>query len=335
MTCRALLKTVLPEDRLSRASLAREFEAYSIPSIASCPSVRSMYDIVGDSRVLDSDDTGDPPWLVLEWLDCTLADISPEHYGLNTILLKAILEAGLSSIAELQKHGLINTGKILIRRSSWRLTRPDIKSANILLSNINSASPMAKIGDLGLGLSIPFFRHRHVVDVSIVYPDGYRKPAQPFNMRAPEVYQGFGCTHKSTIWALAATLICWIRPGILGTPGNRFRLPVEGWCIAKFLVLFPDWVDPSTDNESVQADFNLGKAIAGESVKQGQNEYVNLSPFDDEVKGINLSNELKDLFRHLLKVDPEMRPSATQALASSEFLTLAEAAAATYTTILL
>ena len=101
--------------------------------------------------------------------------------------VKVILEAGSSSLVTLQKHGLINTGKTLIRRSLRGLTYLDLKPANILLSNLDSASPTAKIGDLGLGMWVRVLKHGHVVDVLIVYPDSYRGPAQPFAMRAPEV----------------------------------------------------------------------------------------------------------------------------------------------------
>ena len=74
-------------------------------------------------------------------------------------------------------------------------------------------------------------------------------------------------------------------------------------------------------------DFKLGKAIVEESSKEGQDDYVNLSSFDDEVQAMNVPNELKDLFCYLFETDPKRRPSAAQVLISSEFLALQSAAA--------
>ncbi|MCJ1382443.1 hypothetical protein MMC17_005556 [Xylographa soralifera] len=156
-----------------------------------------MYDIIGDPKNLDDDAVDEPPCLVLEWIDCTLTQVPSGRHLQNRILIKAIIDAVLSSFVALDKEKLVNT---------------DIKPDNILLSDVDTDHPIVKIGDLGL-----------------VRPDGLWHHVQPFAMRAPEVYRGLACVHQSQVWAVAATLLCWIKPGVIGTAGCPGSLYREGW----------------------------------------------------------------------------------------------------------
>lgn len=151
-----------------------------------------------------------------------------------------------------------------------------------------------------------------------VRPDGYKYPAQPYAMRAPEVY-------SSQVWALAATLFCWIKPGTFGTGGNTVALYREGWSIAKLMRLFSPWAGPPSSNPIRQAEFNLGAALIN---KQREPEILKISSLEDEMQSICMPLVLKSLLRRLLVVDPGQRPSAAQVLASSEYLALEEKALA-------
>ena len=148
-------------------------------------------------------------------------------------------------------------------------------------------------------------------------------------MRAPEVYRGLGCFHRSEVWALAATLFCWIKPGIFGTTGNEYDLPNESWCIAKLMLLFPGWTGPPADNACIQRVFRLGKLLTEEPIEDKPDEkIVKVLSLENEMQTMGIQPVLMDLFRYLFVVDPDARPSAAEALASKEYLTLKKAALA-------
>jgi hypothetical protein len=65
-------------------------------------------------------------------------------------------------------------------------------------------------------------RNNAHADMLAVFRAGSRLSVQPYAMRAPEVWQGQPCTEPSQVWALAAMLLCWMKPGILGT----WRCPI-------------------------------------------------------------------------------------------------------------
>ena len=153
-------------------------------------------------------------------------------------------------------------------------------------------------------------------------------PAQPVAMRAPEVYEGRGCSHASDIWSFAVTMFDWIKPGVFGAAGNVYGVPWESWCIAKLMLLFPSWNDQaSSDDEYMKDIFKLGHLLIGSPIKDNPNEKIVLvSSLEDEMQTMNIPPELKDLFRYLFVLDSKQRPSATQALASDQFQALKQAA---------
>ena len=137
-------------------------------------------------------------------------------------------------------------------------------------------------------------------------------------MRAPEVYQGLGCVHRSQIWALAATLFCWIKPGIFGIAGNKIILFRESWCIAKLMRLFPGWTGPPIENDVRRCEFKLGKSL----IEESEPEILKVLSLEDEMQTMGIPPELRDLFRRLFVVNPDDRPSASEVLASEEYLAL-------------
>nr|POE78632.1 hypothetical protein CFP56_62883 [Quercus suber] len=84
--------------------------------------------------------------------------------------------------------------------------------------------------------------------VNTVHTIGEAYDCQPFAMRAPEVWRGLPCRHQSETWALAAMLLVWMNPRLLGTSGleNYFMLATV-WSIAKLMQLFPGWRGPPSD----------------------------------------------------------------------------------------
>ena len=145
-------------------------------------------------------------------------------------------------------------------------------------------------------------------------------------MRAPEVYRGLGCIHRSDVWAFAVTLFCWIKPGVLGAFGNKYVMSNESWCIAKLMKLFPGWTGPPIDEEVNQLMFNLGITLAKEPDPENLEEMVvKVSSLDDEMRTMEIQPELKDFLRRLFIVDPDARPSAVEALESKEYSALERA----------
>ena len=108
---RVVIKTAPPNNKAARESLKREYNAYRISSIASNPYFRAIYDIISDPKNFDEDAGESPPCLVLEWMDCTLAQVPFERHLQNYILIKAIMDAILFGLVTLDKEKLVNTGK--------------------------------------------------------------------------------------------------------------------------------------------------------------------------------------------------------------------------------
>lgn len=160
-------------------------------------------------------------------------------------------------------------------------------------------------------------------NILAVFQAGSRFSAQPFAMRAPEVWQGQACTEPSQVWALAAMLLCWIKPGVLGTPGCPMPLLNETWCIAKLMRLFPSWTIPPLEDENRQNEFNLAKTLNEQTLQQ----LNQISVLEDEMLKVDMPTELRDLLQLMLVVNPDERPSATHVLASKEFLALDKALA--------
>ncbi|KAJ5795040.1 hypothetical protein N7457_001639 [Penicillium paradoxum] len=227
----------------------------------------------------------DDSTIALEWLDTTLAEVE-YHPGMRIYsIIKSVLKAAFTSCVVLEDHKHVNT---------------DYKPANILLSNIDTDRVIAKVGDLGL-----------------VVPVGELLNAQPYAMRAPEVFLGEACTESSQVWAVAAMLLCWIKPGVLGAWDSPHPLINEAWSIAKIQRLFPHWEIPTL--EMVKGDTLKVAVNSAQSLSIEVPELQAILPFDEETKKVDMPQKLRDLLRFILVPDPEKRPSASTVLASREF----------------
>ncbi|CAG8937788.1 unnamed protein product [Penicillium salamii] len=222
--------------------------------------------------------------IALEWLDTTLAEMKyqPDIYTYSLIIL--VLRAALTSCVVLGGHKYVNT---------------DYKPANILVSGISSGHVTVKVGDLGL------------------VPVGNLFHAQPYAMRAPEVFLGQACTEPSQVWAVAAMLLCWIKPGVLGIWNNPLPVTNAAWCMAKIRRLFPHWNIPSSDEVD---DCSLKVAVdSAKSLSKAVPDLQAILPFDEEAKKVEMPQQLRDLLRFMLVPNPVERPSASSVLASREF----------------
>ena len=70
-----------------------------------------MQDIVGNLKDLEDDESETAPCLIFEWMDCTLKEVPSERYKQDNVLLKAIVDAALSSLVVLSQENLVHTGK--------------------------------------------------------------------------------------------------------------------------------------------------------------------------------------------------------------------------------
>ena len=147
-------------------------------------------------------------------------------------------------------------------------------------------------------------------------PEGSLKFAQPYATRAPEVYRGFACSHRSDVWALAVTVVELFNSDLFGFSDMDCNVPVEGWCIAKLMLLFGGDLGPLADNDAIEKVFKLGRLLA-EWVDKGE-RVVKVSSLEEEMQKMDMPQALKVLMKYLFVVDPDNRPSAAQALASKE-----------------
>jgi hypothetical protein len=91
--------------------------------------------------------------IALEWLDFTLAHIVYKPSWPIYEIIRAVLQASLSSCSILADQKYVNTGTVLALSKSLPLLTwgSDFKPANILLSGIGTEHLIAKVGDLGCG----------------------------------------------------------------------------------------------------------------------------------------------------------------------------------------
>lgn len=134
-------------------------------------------------------------------------------------------------------------------------------------------------------------------------------------MRAPEVLLGNSCREPSQVWATAATLLFWIKPGILGVWDSPHVSVNEAWALAKIKRLFPDWNIPSpteVDDTFVKATVRHAKSFPEKAP-----ELQAMLPLNE--LAVEMPHQLRDLLRFMLIPNPAERPSASSVLASREF----------------
>lgn len=151
----------------------------------------------------------------------------------------------------------------------------------------------------------------------IVFPAGDRVKVQPYAMRAPEVFLGQACTGPSQVWAVAAMLLCWIKPGVLGEWDSPHPFVNEAWCMAKIKRLFPRWEIPTPDE--VEGDSLKLAVKSARRISQDEPALQVILPFEEEIRKVEIAQQLRDLLCLMLVTNPDRRPSAPCVLASREF----------------
>ncbi|KAL8722864.1 MAG: hypothetical protein Q9181_007408 [Wetmoreana brouardii] len=304
---KAIIKTAAPDNDDARQCLKRELDVYRLPSIAKSPWFRKMHDVIGEPQNFDDGTSKPVPCLALEWMDHTLADLPCANAMRSYSIMKAVIETVMSSCVVLGDQQRVNT---------------DTKAANILLSNVDTGHPITRIADLGLGMRALLDLVRTSADALSLYRDGSHCLAQPFALRAPEVHEGRRCVHRSQIWACAAVLLCWMKPGVLGPAGSPLVLCHEAWSVAKIRRLFPDWTPMPLEHSMRQLEF----ACSEEFIQNPKSDIQNTSSLEDELRTVKMLPEVSDLLRLLFVVSLEKRASAAEVLASKEYLALVEKA---------
>ncbi|KAH8707035.1 kinase-like domain-containing protein [Phaeosphaeriaceae sp. PMI808] len=274
----AMIKSAATDSE--KMCLRREYRNYSIDEIASSPYIRALYDTV---QLNESQD--DPPCLVFEWMDHDLRAVTAPEFRSNPKLPKAVSHGVLLALNVLKTLDAVHT---------------DISPNNIFVSNINGSQPVAKLGDLGNMIKDSFTKQR----------------AQCLPCRAPEVWQGYSCRHASDIWSLAVTLTTKLSPlGLFGTGDKIIEGHTEAWCIAKIICLVGPLGPPV--NCQYKEEFEFAEKLAVMDHSSGNMKLIDRLNWREELQHIPdppVPSDLLDFIESLLVIDPDKRPTASEAL---------------------
>ena len=144
---------------MERKALARGYEIYEGPgSVKTSPFIRVIHDVVGlwempeeRGRAGVDKPLKDPPCPVFEWMDHVLWNVRLASYREKSVLATASARSVLRELSLFASANAIHTGRLCIALDIPLvvLTRSDVNPHNMFLSDIDSASPVMKLGDLG------------------------------------------------------------------------------------------------------------------------------------------------------------------------------------------
>lgn len=154
-----------------------------------------------------------------------------------------------------------------------------------------------------------------------MFPAGSRVNAQPLAMRAPEIFLGHACTAPSQIWGIAAMILCWIKPSVLGVWDSPHWSLNEAWCMAKIKRLVPDWRLPHL--KDVERPTMQAAIPAADRMSREEAALQAILQFREEMRRMGIPQQLSDL-HCMSRTDPMERPSALCVLRSEEFQMFAE-----------
>ena len=100
---RAVVKCAATSDE--KTALKREYRNYGIPEIASCPSIRTLYD-----TVQANEDLHNPSCLVFEWMDLDLRSVPANRFRGDPRLPKVVSKAVLSALQLFKTLSAVHTG---------------------------------------------------------------------------------------------------------------------------------------------------------------------------------------------------------------------------------
>jgi len=181
----------------------REFQNLRLPTIALSPYIRALEDCVGHDTLKQHAGALQQRCMVLEWMDTDLwrsrfVEIQPGS-DLPRNVAKSVLEA-LTIFSDI---GAIHT---------------DINPNNVLLSGLETPTPLVKVGDLD-----------NLLNEGI---DSVR--LQGHAIRAPEVWKGHGCWPASDVWSLGVTVTLSFRSSLfsiadMSVDGSLARYHANLW----------------------------------------------------------------------------------------------------------
>ena len=150
---RAVVKSAITNNEIF--TLKREYRNYQNPEIASCPHIRTLYDVVRQNEAQE-----DPICLVFEWMDHDLRSTPANVFRSDQRLPRVVSKAALSALTVFKVLNAVHTGKLCSVANSRGTKRLDISINNIFVSNIDTPSPISKLGDLGNCKCYSYFRIR-------------------------------------------------------------------------------------------------------------------------------------------------------------------------------
>ncbi|KAH9862808.1 hypothetical protein J1614_010901 [Plenodomus biglobosus] len=276
----AMVKTAVTEGE--KMCLTREYHNYGINEISSSPFIRALRDTIWSKPDQDG-----PSCLVFEWMDQDLESVPAPTFRGSPKLPKVVSKAVLSALSVFKTLDAVHT---------------DISPNNIFVSDAIENSPVAKLGDLG----------------NMIMDGSAKIRVQSLPARAPEVWQGFPCRHSSDVWSFAATKLTYkLSPlGLFGPGDKLIEGHTEAYCIAKIICL----VGPLSHQvtcEAYKEEFELAEQLAVMNHPLGPMKLIDRGNWRKELQDIPdppVPQDLLDFIEFLLVIDPDKRPTASDAL---------------------
>ncbi|CBX94310.1 hypothetical protein LEMA_P122890.1 [Plenodomus lingam JN3] len=304
---RAVVKTALTYSE--KKNLQQEYDFHKNLSRELSPHIRSLRD-----TVKGQDPEAAPLCLVFEWMERAMGRLirgGPEFLK-NPSLLRAISKSTLLVLEAMESSNPEHIGLFLVPFKYKSLRKLEIRPTKILLSNIDTDKPIAKLTNL--------LRPSNSEGVD----SGCQRPTY----RAPEVWRGLPCTHVSHVWSLGVMLANSLCTYHLFCDRNHLGKHNAGrneWCIARLFRLVGPIMDPVS--HSYAKEFKYGRKLSVYCDEHGR-LYLPLSNWRQELEKVNdaqsddcyISKTVLDFIQSLLVVTPEMRSTAKEALALDYFL---------------
>ncbi|KAF3481151.1 uncharacterized protein GIQ15_03910 [Arthroderma uncinatum] len=232
-------------------------------------------------------DNGTDQCMVFEYLDTDLWSLRANAQELGQPFLKATAKSILEAVkvfSDMDGH--------------FTAVHTDINPNNVLVSDVDSSKPIAKLADLGALVTSEGF-------------DDFR--LQGVEIRAPEIWKGVLPTPPCQIWSVGITLTHFFANRIIfgnwdqDSRAKEFPLDVNksAWAIGKIIKL----VGPLERDEDPKYKPELD--LAEFFVKQ---DLIKVGSLEEELAKINTPIDCVDFIRYLLTIDYKTRPTAEQAL---------------------